>query len=73
MNKRIRIFIIFVWLILTVGMAYSYVAERINIDDAVGYEKEWDWQLFFFCITRLPILLAGLFLALWVEKKLIRR
>jgi len=72
MRRRIRILIIVVWAILTAGMAYSYVTERIRLDDAVGYEQEWDWQLFFFSVTRLPILVAGLCLALWLESKLLR-
>lgn len=54
-------------------MAYSYVAERISLDEAVGFEKEWDCQLSFFSITRLPVLLAGLGLALWLEAKLTMR
>lgn len=47
-------------------------SERISLDEAVGYEKEWDWQLFFFSITRLPVLVGGLCLALWLETRLVR-
>ena len=64
--------IIVVWAILTAGMVYSYVTERISLDDAVGYEQKWDWQLFLFSVTRLPILVAGLCLALWLERKILR-
>ena len=61
------------WAMLAIGMAYFYIIDRVSLADATGYEKEWDWQLFFFCITRLPILLAGLGFVLWFETKLIRR
>lgn len=70
--RWIMILTIFMWAILTIGMADSYVMDRVNLSNAVGYEKEWDWQLLFFSITRLPLLIAGLCLVLWFEAKLIR-
>jgi hypothetical protein len=55
------------WLVVTGAYAYWYVVSRISLPGAVGYERGWDWQLFFFAITRLPILALVLALVLWVE------
>lgn len=57
------------WSILVAGYAYAYVTGRSGLASAQGYEAEWDWQLFFFAITRFPILLAALGVALWLERK----
>lgn len=55
------------WALLTMAHAYLYVSSRIALPNAEGYEREWDWQLFFFTITRFPFLLAILLLVLWWE------
>jgi hypothetical protein len=61
------------WLVGSSVYAYWYVMARIAAPDAVGYEQAWDWQLFFFCIARLPLLLILLFALLWAEYRLVPR
>jgi hypothetical protein len=55
------------WLVVTCGYTYWYVTRRISLPEVVGYERTWDWQLFFFAITRLPILALLLGVVLWLE------
>ncbi len=61
------------WMLATTIYAYFYVSRRISIPDAEGYEKLWDWQLFFFSIVRLPLLLCVLGTALFIEYLLTRK
>ena len=62
------------WVIATGVYAYSYLVDRINSRDAEGYERLWDWQLFFFALHRLPVLVLLLVVVLWGEfKRLPRR
>jgi hypothetical protein len=39
----------------------------MSLPGAVGYEQDWDWQLFFFAITQLPLLALLLGVVLWLE------
>jgi hypothetical protein len=39
--------------------AYVYVTAHVNAPSAVGYEREWDWQLMFFAGLLFPIILMG--------------
>jgi len=55
------------WLAVTGVYAYRYAIRRVSLPDAVGYERAWDWQLFFFAITRLPLLVLLLAVVLWLE------
>lgn len=50
---------------------YVYVTDRLALPDAVGYEKAWDWQLFFFGLVRLPILVVLLLVVLWIESRVL--
>jgi hypothetical protein len=52
--------------------AGQYVTTRISLPSAVGYERAWDWQLFFFALTRLPLLTLLLAVVLWPECRLLR-
>jgi hypothetical protein len=61
------------WLFAMAVYAYVYVTRRTSLPGAEGYEAEGDWQLFFFSITRLPVLLAVLALVLWLLSKARRR
>ena len=45
---------IVVWAVAVAVYAYVYVTSRIALPGAEGYERLWDWQLFFFAIGRLP-------------------
>jgi len=47
------------------------VTDRLALPDAVGYEKAWDWQLFFFGLVRLPILVVLLLVVLWIESRVL--
>jgi hypothetical protein len=59
------------WFVATAFYGYYYVASRICLPDAEGYEKLWDWQLFFFFITRFPLLLVLLGAIIILEFKLV--
>ncbi|OLC13323.1 MAG: hypothetical protein AUH29_13485 [Candidatus Rokubacteria bacterium 13_1_40CM_69_27] len=58
------------WLFGTVAYAYTYILHRVSLPDAVGYEADWSWQLFFFSLVRLPLLIAGLVAVLCLERVL---
>jgi hypothetical protein len=66
-RKKIVIFTIVLWSCITSVYAYFYVRAKLSLPDLVGYEAEWDWQLAFFLITKLPIFLVFLFLVLFAE------
>ena len=55
------------WALATVVYAYMYVASHLALPGAVGYERDWSWQLFFFALVRLPMLLLALGAVLWLE------
>lgn len=59
------------WVVLTAVYAYVYVTDRLALPDVVGYEKAWDWQLFFFGLVRLPILVVLLLVVLWIESRIL--
>jgi hypothetical protein len=59
------------WVVLTAVYAYVYVTHRLALPDAVGYEKAWDWQLFFFGLVRFPILVVFLLIVLWIESRVL--
>ena len=61
------------WLCFTLTLAWWYVTSRVSLSSAFGYEREWDWQLFFFAITRLPGLILFLAVVLWLEWKWLSR
>ncbi len=62
-----------IWLVVTTVYAYTYVNHRIHLSGAEGYERLWNWQLFFFSVTRLPILLLILAAILLVERRFLSR
>jgi hypothetical protein len=55
------------WLIGTAAYAFFYVHSQLSLQGLEGYEKDWDWQLLFFGIFRLPLLLIGLAAVIWCE------
>ena len=55
------------WFIGTVAYAIFYVHSQLRLEGLEGYEKEWDWQLLFFAVLRLPFLLIGLASIVWCE------
>lgn len=56
------------------GWAVHYARHKTSTAPSGTYESAWDWQIFFFCITRLPILMGVLALSLWaVERRFSRR
>ncbi len=61
---------IVVWAVAVAGYAYVYVTSRIALRGAEGYERLWDWQLFFFAIGRLPFLVILLGVILWLERRI---
>lgn len=65
--KKVVAMTLVAWLIGTAGYAYYYVHSRLNLPGLVGYETDWDWQLLFFGLVRLPLLLIGLATVIWLE------
>jgi uncharacterized BrkB/YihY/UPF0761 family membrane protein len=57
------------WAVAVAFHALRYVSTHVNLADNEGYEKLWDWQLFFWAFGRLPYLIALLVLLLWLEWK----
>lgn len=55
------------WIIGTAGYAIFYVHSQLRLEGLEGYEKEWNWQLFFFAAFRLPFLIVGLAGIIWCE------
>lgn len=55
------------WLIGTAAYAFFYVYSQLSLHGLEGYEKDWDWQLLFFGMFRLPLLLIGLAAVIWCE------
>ena len=72
-NKRKIIWLtIFAWVLITMSYAYIYVTTILSHPGLEGYEAEWNWQLFFFGIVRLPWLIVGLVIIILLENKLIK-
>lgn len=57
------------WAFGTGIYAYIYVASRLALPGAVGYETDWSWQLFFFSLVRLPLLILVLGALLYAEHR----
>ena len=55
------------WVCGTAAYAYIYVTSRVSLPGAVGYETDWSWQLFFFSLVRLPLLILLLGACLYAE------
>ena len=55
------------WALGTLVYAYINVASGMALPDAVGYDRGWSWQLFFFALVRLPILILVLGALLCLE------
>jgi hypothetical protein len=58
---------IILWAFAAVAYAHVYIVSRIGLPDALGYEADWSWQLFFFALIRVPLLVIGLVVALYLE------
>jgi|RhiMetdeSRZDD1v2_1073273.scaffolds.fasta_scaffold51859_4 hypothetical protein len=61
------------WLFATAGYAYLYVAAQMDLTDAVPSGGDWAWQLFFFAIVRLPLLILVLVGAICLEHMALSR
>lgn len=72
-RKKIISFTVLVWCLITLIYAYLYVTTVLSFPDLEGYEAEWDWQLMFFAIVRLPWMLIALALIIWAEIKLLKK
>ncbi len=75
MTKRtkVKLYTTLIWFVCTVLYAYDYVLTRVGSEQAEGYEKLWDWQLGFFLIARLPILLVVLAVLLFIEHAFLKK
>lgn len=73
MFKKVASRTVAVWLGGTGLYAFYYVQSRLKLPGLVGYEAEWDWQLLFFGLVRLPWLLLVLAVVVWVEYKFIKK
>lgn len=75
MSRRATVFTstALTWLLVTGAYAAFYVIARSNLSGAEGYETQWDWQLMFFSLTRLPYFVAAFAVVIFIEAKLLRR
>ena len=75
MNNRNQIIglTVLVWALVTVVYAYLYVTNVLSLTGLQGYEAEWDWQLFFFGIVRLPWLILALAVILGLEIRFLNK
>jgi hypothetical protein len=62
-----------VWSLVTAIYAYFYVTSILASPNLEGYEAEWDWQLLFFAIVRLPWLLLVLALVIYFEIRWLKK
>jgi hypothetical protein len=69
-KRWIMIWTIILWTLATSAYAYVYVTSRVGVPDAVGYEKDWSWQLFSFSLARLAVLILVLGALLYVAHRL---
>jgi hypothetical protein len=60
------------WALIVVVYAIAYVTTTLKYPNLEGYEAFWSFQLFFFCLTRLPLLLLALMFVLLIEMRLIK-
>ena len=72
-RKKVIGLTILVWCLITAIYAYLYVTTVLSYPDLQGYEAEWDWQLMFFAIVRLPWLLLALALIILGEIKFLKK
>ena len=56
-----------VWFLLCIALSLYYIYKHLNSHGLEGYEKEWDWQLFFFAISQFPYLFILLIILIVVE------
>jgi hypothetical protein len=61
------------WLGLVCAYAAYYVHAHTGLPGAEGYEAQWDWQLFFFALVRMPLLVLLLVAVLFVQWRLLAR
>ena len=72
-RKKVVGLTILVWCLATAIYAYFYVTSILATPNLEGYEAEWDWQLLFFAMVRLPWLLLFLALLIYFEIKLLKK
>ncbi len=66
-KRLVMVWTIGLWALGTAVYAYIYVTSRVALPGAVGYEADWSWQLFFFSLVRLPLLMLALGALLYAE------
>jgi len=71
-KRRVILLTCTVWLLVVCGYASVYVVSHATSAGAEGYEKLWDWQLMFFALTRLPILVVVLLVVVFLETRYFR-
>ena len=69
MRRLTMIFTIALWAVTAGIYALRYASVRTALPDAEGYERLWDWQLLFFSLVRLPVLVVLLVVVLLLEHK----
>lgn len=58
-------FVAVAWAITCVGYAYVFVSSRITTPTFEGYERDWDFQVLVFLVTRMPVMIALLAVVFW--------
>ena len=64
---------IVLWLGISLIWAYFYVRARLALPQLEGYEKDWDFQVLMFFLSRFPIALILLVLSLFAENTWMRK
>lgn len=72
-SQRIVRGTVVVWFLSVIAAGYLYVMDHVGSKGAEGYERLWDWQLFFFLITQFPIFVMVLVVILWFERLYLKR
>ena len=58
-----------VWLLIVTIYAIYYITSVLSLPDLQGYEGDWSFQLFSFCVARLPFLVIVLILCMFFLRR----
>lgn len=74
MKRLVMAGTVLVWILVAGSLACDRIRTYSTFPrPSIDYEKQWDFQLAMLAITRLPLLLLGLFVLLGVELWLFAR
>lgn len=73
MKYKIYLVTIILWFLLSFILGYIYVINQINSSEAIGYEKDWSFQIICFIFENGLILVFLLIITMLIEFKLINK